>query len=199
MTRRFGGSGLGLALAKNFSEALGGNIQLLRTEPGVGSTFTFRIESGVEPGQEFYWHQSGQGLAPQRAGAVAATTSRLKGRRILLADDAPDNRVLISRFLEREGAAVDHAENGQEAVEKAMASAYDLVLIDIQMPILDGIEATRRLRSCGFRQPILALTAHAMREDRQRSLDAGCDDHIAKPVDPQNLVQAVERHTQTTS
>lgn len=119
--------------------------------------------------------------------------------RILLAEDGPDNQRLISFLLRKAGAEVLVVEDGQKAVDLAlqqtnMNHSFDLILIDMQMPVMDGYEATRKLREAGYRGPILALTAHAMKEDRQKCLDAGCDDYIAKPVDRHTLLQLVSRY-----
>jgi CheY-like chemotaxis protein len=119
----------------------------------------------------------------------------LKGLCILLVEDAPDNQYLIGRILSQAGASIEMAGNGREALERAAQHDFDLVLMDIQMPEIDGYEATRELRSRGFRAPILALTAHALTEERMRSLKAGCNDHLTKPIDRRSLIQKVSLWT----
>ena len=124
--------------------------------------------------------------------------SRLRGRRVLVVEDSEDNRLLVKLLLSRQGMQVDFAENGQIAVENAPGGNYDFVLMDMQMPVKDGYAATRELRQLGFTGPILALTAHAMKEDRARCLEAGCDDYLTKPIDSRALYAALGRHVRTT-
>jgi CheY-like chemotaxis protein len=128
--------------------------------------------------------------------ALPRTDRPLDGRRILLVEDGIDNQRLISLVLTRAGAAVMVAENGQIAVDLISQdfSAFDIVLMDMQMPILDGYSATRRLRQAGYQRPILALTAHAMTDDRMKCLDAGCTDFMTKPIDKTNLVKLVSHY-----
>jgi CheY-like chemotaxis protein len=150
----------------------------------------------------------GESLAgrPRRAPAAQRPAPRLDCR-ILLAEDGPDNQRLISYVLRKAGAEVVVVGNGQEAVDAVAAARsrpgerpgeaprpFDVVLMDIQMPVMDGFEATRRLRRAGYRGPIIALTAHAMAEDCQTCLDAGCSDYAAKPIDRTTLLAAIARH-----
>jgi CheY-like chemotaxis protein len=123
---------------------------------------------------------------------------------LLLAEDGPDNQRLIAFLLRKAGADVSVAENGKTALLLALNAAnegrpFAIVLMDMQMPIMDGYEATRRLRDAGYAGPIIALTAHAMTDDRQKCLDAGCDDYLAKPVDRDRLLQAVARRLKSTA
>lgn len=123
--------------------------------------------------------------------SVNAQFHKLSGIRILLADDSPDNQLLIKQILLKHGASVELASDGQEAIDKAFPSLFDIILMDVQMPVVDGYQATRTLRSKGFTKPILALTAHAMTEEKQRSKDAGCDAHLTKPINTMELVDTI--------
>ena len=131
----------------------------------------------------------------ERAPEDADTPQKpLHGRRLLLAEDNDINKVVALEILEDTGAVIDVAVNGQEALEMAQAHKYDLILMDIQMPVMDGYEACRRIRALGGRHaeiPIIAMTAHARDSDRGKSLDAGMDHHVAKPFDPDALIQVV--------
>jgi len=202
-SRKFGGTGLGLAISKRLAEMLGGSISVVST-PGWGSTFTLSIDPGPVDAARMLDAVS-EAIQAKRPGAEspAASADRLDCR-ILLAEDGPDNRRLISFLLKKAGADVVTAENGQLAMEEVQATRsnsgtgqdplpheFDVILMDMQMPVMDGYEATRRLRADGYRGPILALTAHAMTEDRQKCLDAGCDDYLTKPIDRQRLIEIV--------
>lgn len=192
-TRRFGGTGLGLLISRRLARMLGGDVQLIHTAPGQGSHFRATVVANV-PSAEPHAR-----LKPAaRTGPV-----RLDGCRVLVAEDGPDNRRLLRAFLERAGAVVTIVENGALACEAVAQAAhagdpFDVVLMDMQMPVLDGYAATQQLRSQGYRLPIIALTAHAMAGDRQRCTAAGCDDYAAKPIERSRLFAAIERHWRGT-
>ncbi|QDU65896.1 PAS domain S-box protein [Engelhardtia mirabilis] len=198
MRRRFGGTGLGLRISNSLARLLGGGLELDSTE-GEGTTFCLSLPTGplesaamVDPSDSV---AAPLPAHPRRTERPSATGGRpLDGVRLLMAEDGPDNQRLISFHLKRAGAEVTICENGLIAVETIEALEPDelphLVLMDMQMPMLDGYGATRRLREGGFERPILALTAHAMDGDRQRCLDAGCDDYLSKPIDAAVLVEA---------
>lgn len=195
--RRFGGIGLGLVLARKFARKLGGDVRLIESNPGVGSTFEISITCG--PRAEFRLIDGPVADADWKSANISIQPPllRLDNIRILIAEDSADNRVLLERVLKRSGAHIEFAMNGEEAIGKSLALLPDIVLMDIQMPILDGLEATRRLKSSGFDRPIMALTAHAMRGERELCLIAGCDDYESKPVNFSRLILTIRRLVQT--
>jgi signal transduction histidine kinase/CheY-like chemotaxis protein len=187
-TRIFGGTGLGLALSRDLARALGGDLVLMKSEVGAGSTFQITIDAGETSTTQL---SPLTGLDAGRP--LSFGSDRLHGLRILLAEDSDDNRFLIRRCLESNGAQVTAVENGKEAVEEAMSGSCDIVLMDIQMPVLDGCSAAKELRRLGYRKPILALTAHALKEAPAKTAEAGCDEHLTKPIDAAVLVESIAR------
>lgn len=177
-TRKFGGTGLGLALSRRLAHSLGGDVAL-KSSSANGSCFVISVATHLE-------------------GKIAKATStklpnvnqvlsefcdeKLKGLHVLLVDDAADNRALVEKLLQKKHMQVDTAQNGREGVDKALAGKYDLILMDVQMPVLGGIEATEELRKAGVMTPIIALTAGAMKEERERTRRAGCNAHLTKPI-----------------
>lgn len=192
-TRKYGGTGLGLVLSKKLANLLGGDVELVKSEANVGSTFKISINPGVACEKKAVDRKI---KSKEFSDASNPDTEEqiLGGLNILLAEDVPDNQILLSHYLKDAGGVVTIASNGDEAIQKAKGKEFDIILMDLQMPVKDGFEATSELRKHGYVKPILALTAHAMKEDRRRCLSAGFDDHIIKPVDPVTLLQKIARH-----
>ena len=183
-TRRYGGTGLGLAITGHLARLMGGEAGA-ESQPGQGSRFWFTVRLA-----------RGQGRVPAGpAHRPGHQLTRHPGAQLLLVEDNPINREVANELLQVIGLAVDTAENGQEAVAMAQSKAYDLILMDVQMPVLDGLEATRAIRALpGWSQrPILAMSASAFIEERQACLEAGMNDFVAKPVDPQALYATLQR------
>lgn len=193
-TRRFGGTGLGLCLARQIAVALGGDVVLSASEPGVGSTFTATINPGPITDTTMLESLTDADLTSFYKNISlqnGMNLPRLTDMRILLADDSRENRLLVTHFLERQGATVTQAEDGVEARKLGLTGAYDLVLLDIQMPYLDGYGVCQQLRASGYNFPIVALTAHAMQGVRESCLNAGFTDVLTKPITFRQLVEAV--------
>ena len=192
-TRTQGGTGMGLAISNRLATLLGGSLEF-SSKLGQGSQFTLRVSTrlGTEAAELLCEEEApNPDKPPERSPDVKP--------RILLAEDGIDNRRIIRLLLQKGGMEVDLAVNGREAFETGLGALrrgepYDLIFMDIDMPVMDGHEATRRLRAQGYHAPIVALTAHALPGDREKCLDAGCDDYMTKPVNRQRLVSIADKH-----
>jgi signal transduction histidine kinase/CheY-like chemotaxis protein len=184
MSKKYGGTGLGLSISKQLTTLLGGDLILLRSAPGQGSSFLIEI-----PCEMYYVDRPSSSMRSRST----AGQKRLSGLKVLLADDSLDNQDLFTQMLSDEGAQVEVVENGFLAIERAMKRDFNVVLMDIQMPELDGFQAASSLRQKGYSRPIVALTARAISDDKERSIFSGFDDYITKPVSRSMLIQTVKR------
>jgi CheY-like chemotaxis protein len=204
-SRQFGGTGLGLTICKRMAMLLGGDVWVADSQPGVGTRFRVTVACGTL--DNVAWldnpliQPSDDESTPQHG---AAELPSLQDYRILLAEDGIDNQRLIAFILRKAGATVDTANDGREACDIALKAwqqeqPYAVVLMDMQMPIMDGYAATRTLRQAGYRGAIIALTAHAMDTDRRRCIDAGCDDYASKPIQREALLQQIRAYAENAA
>jgi CheY-like chemotaxis protein len=190
-TRKYGGTGLGLAICSQIVELMHGSIGV-ESEPGEGSAFWFKIPLKQEK-SDLYANENPDSLIDDDV------QKKFKEMKILVVEDDKMNQLVVQKFLEKEGLSVDIAETGREAIKAIESTEYGVVLMDVQMPDMGGYEATEIIREkengTGRHVPIIMLTASAMAEDREQSIDAGADDFITKPIDKTRLINAILEHT----
>ncbi len=180
ISRRFGGTGLGLCISRQLAQKLGGDVTIESTK-GSGSTFIATIDAGIPGDQLTITHSASEDSNDSREKLLVIPKS-LKGH-ILLAEDNIENQNLISKYVLKTGLTIDVVGNGKLALEKIERSKYDLILMDVQMPVMDGLEAIRILKESGNNIPVVCITANAMQEDKDRCFAAGADEYITKPID----------------
>ncbi len=202
-TRKFGGTGLGLTISKRFAELLGGEIRVVDSEVGVGTRFRATVATGPLEGVTMLQDPMSStvgAVIDKSDGLTPILPTELYGIRILLAEDNPTNQVLLVGILKKAGAEIIVVKDGKLALDAALAArddgdSFDVVLMDMQMPVMDGYEATGRLRQKGYTGAIIALTAHAMASDREKCIKAGCDDYATKPINRTKLIGTIRRHS----
>jgi len=195
-TRKYGGSGLGLSITKRLAQILGGRLTLTSIE-GEGSTFSLVVPAGVDAGNAGFLDR--HNLADELRADQDKSSEVVFSGRVLVAEDSSTNQRLIELLLKRMGLEVAIVEDGNEAVQKAQSMDFDLIFMDMQMPNLNGYEATKILRSKGIAAPIVALTANAMKGDDKKCLAVGCDDYISKPLDQARLIEVIGKYLVSTT
>ncbi len=191
-TRIFGGTGLGLFLSKKMANLMGGDVTLEESSPQMGSRFCMSVKTDVVEQPSLDTDALTSKIPSDEI--RSSSTSSMPDAHVLVVDDSKDNQILIKAFLNQSAVDVDLCGNGREGVETALKRNYDVVLMDIQMPEMDGFQAVRELRESGYKGIVVALTAHAMKGDREKCLESGFDDYICKPVSRRSLTECITRN-----
>ena len=190
-TRKYGGTGLGLSVTQKLTELLGGEL-VLTSEPGKGSIFSLSVPTGMDIAEQPLLDRNNV-LNQEEDEPMNAETTQFSGK-VLVVDDVESNQLLMGILLSDLGVDIVIAKDGNQAVQMALSEPCDLVLMDIQMPFINGYEATRTLRMQDYKTPIVALTANAMKDDEKKCLEAGCNGYLTKPVDSEKLAQILAKH-----
>jgi PAS domain S-box-containing protein len=190
-SRKFGGTGLGLTITRQIVHLLGGRISV-SSEPGCGSVFTIELPAGVAASTASAVSQY-KAMEQLQTEAVAMPAAAMSGQ-VLVAEDIKANQMLIQILLQKMGFNVMMVENGQQAVEQCRKEIFDMIFMDMQMPVMNGYEATRQIRGMGIQIPIIAATAHAMKGDEEKCMSAGCNGYVVKPIDRKKLEEMIREH-----
>lgn len=194
--KKFGGTGLGLVLSKKLAQLLGGDVSLVESVAGKGSTFLVKVAYvpvSLDEAKKSEMQKRKAAEANRDKNTHEALVS-LQNKKILVVEDTKENQWLLQFYLTKSGAKVEVANNGEEGVQQALNEDFDLILMDMQMPVMDGYAATEILREKGYKKPIIALTGFAMIGDREKTLQSGCTDYLSKPVEKQKLLEFIARY-----